>query len=76
MMKWTGSSPRLATLLSNIGLDDTDDAVMPKPADSRTMVSTPSVLAMVPTPSAVIDDTTTVREPSVTTRAHAMVQDP
>ena len=57
-------------------LDDTDDAVMPTPADPRTMVHTPSVPAMVPTPSAIVDTNTTVPELSVTTRTHDMVQDP
>ena len=56
--------------------DNTDDAVMPPPAVDRTMVTTPSVLAMVPTPSAIFDTNTTVPELSVTTRTHDMVQDP
>jgi hypothetical protein len=55
--------------------DNTDDVVMPPPAVDRTMFPTPSVLAMVSTPSAMIDDTTIVPESSVTTR-RAMVQDP
>jgi hypothetical protein len=46
--------------------DNTDDAVMPPPAVDRTMV---------PTPSAMIDDTTMVPESSVTTR-RTMAQDP
>jgi hypothetical protein len=48
--------------------ENTDDAVMPTPAVDRATVPTPSVPAMVATPSARVDTNTTVSEPSVNTR--------